>query len=65
MRKLDKHFPGMKEKYTRTYGTVYELSSPNAKKLIEVVRLNRSAVQENVQGQRDSFESGRMLCVSE
>ena len=30
---LDKHFPGMKEKYCARYGNAYELSSPNAGKL--------------------------------
>jgi DNA repair photolyase len=30
---LDKHFPGMKEKYIRRYGNAYELPSPNAKEL--------------------------------
>ncbi len=30
---LDKHFPGMKEKYIRCYGNAYELPSPKAKEL--------------------------------
>lgn len=30
---LDKHFPGMKERYIKQYGNAYELSSPNAKEL--------------------------------
>ena len=30
---LDKHFPGMKERYIRTYGNAYELPSPKAKEL--------------------------------
>ena len=30
---LDKHFPGMKEKYIRRYGNAYELPSPNSKEL--------------------------------
>lgn len=30
---LDRHFPGMKERYIRTYGNAYELPSPNAKEL--------------------------------
>ena len=30
---LDKHFPGMKEKYISRYGNAYELSSPKAKEL--------------------------------
>ncbi len=30
---LDKHFPGMKQRYTQRYGNSYELPSPNAKAL--------------------------------
>ena len=30
---LDRHFPGMKERYIRTYGNAYELPSPQAKEL--------------------------------
>lgn len=30
---LDKHFPGMKERYIKQYGNAYELPSPNAKEL--------------------------------
>ena len=30
---LDRHFPGMKERYIARYGNAYELPSPNAKKL--------------------------------
>ena len=33
---LDKHFPGMKERYIERYGNAYELSSPNAKLLREI-----------------------------
>ncbi len=32
-RKLDAHFPGLKEEYIRRYGNAYELESPNGKKL--------------------------------
>lgn len=35
---LDRHFPGMKEKYMRTYGTQYILGSPNGKYLMELFR---------------------------
>ena len=35
---LDKHFPGMKEKYIRRYGNAYELPSPNAKELTLVLK---------------------------
>ena len=31
---LDKHFPGMKERYIKSYGNAYELPSPNAKELM-------------------------------
>ncbi|MDC7293202.1 radical SAM protein [Butyrivibrio sp. DSM 10294] len=30
---LDKHFPGMKERYIRQYGNAYELPSPNSREL--------------------------------
>jgi DNA repair photolyase len=30
---LDKHFPGLKDRYIKTYGNAYELPSPNAKTL--------------------------------
>ena len=33
---LDRHFPGMKERYIRRYGNAYELPSPNAGKLSEI-----------------------------
>ena len=33
---LDKHFPGMKERYIKRYGNSYELPSPNAGMLKEV-----------------------------
>jgi DNA repair photolyase len=35
---LDRHFPGLKERYIRTYGTAYELLSPNAGRLETVFR---------------------------
>ncbi len=35
---LDKHFPGMKDKYIKTYGNAYELPSPNTKELKELLR---------------------------
>lgn len=37
-RALDKHFPGLKEKYIQTYGNAYELLSPNYKKLYQIFR---------------------------
>lgn len=33
---LDRHFPGMKERYISRYGNAYELPSPHAKELTEV-----------------------------
>ena len=36
--KLDKHFPGMKERYIYTFGTRYECSSPNNPRLYEIFR---------------------------
>ena len=33
---LDKHFPGMKEKYVRRYGNTYELPSPRAGELTKI-----------------------------
>jgi len=33
---LDKHFPGMKERYIKTYHNAYELPSPNAKELTAI-----------------------------
>lgn len=33
---LDKHFPGLKAKYIKTYGNAYEIGSPNRKKLLEL-----------------------------
>ena len=41
---LDRHFPGMKERYIRRYGNAYELPSPNAEQL---TRLFRKICEEN------------------
>lgn len=35
---LDKHFPGMKERYIRAFGEQYECPSPNARRLGEIFR---------------------------
>ena len=32
--KLDRHFPGLKERYIRTYGNAYELPSPRERELL-------------------------------
>ncbi len=36
--KLDEHFPGMKQKYIRTFGNAYECDSPNNARLFEIFR---------------------------
>ena len=36
--KLDEHFPGMKTKYKRIYGTRYELNSPQTRKLEQLMK---------------------------
>ncbi len=33
---LDRHFPGLKEKYIRRYGDAYMLDSPNSRELMEL-----------------------------
>ena len=33
---LDRHFPGLKERYIRTYGNAYEIPSPNSKQLMKL-----------------------------
>ena len=33
---LDRHFPGLKERYIRTYGDAYELPSPNSARLMRL-----------------------------
>ncbi len=35
---LDKHFPGLKQRYIRTYGNSYELPSPYAKELTAIYK---------------------------
>ncbi|MDE5802409.1 MAG: radical SAM protein [Lachnospiraceae bacterium] len=37
-KKLDEHFPGLKQKYIKTYGDAYELPSPNSKALYRLFR---------------------------
>ena len=36
--KLDEYFPGMKERYIKTYGNAYELPVPQEKGLMQLVR---------------------------
>ena len=35
---LDKYFPGMKQRYIRKYGNAYELPSPNARELMNIIQ---------------------------
>lgn len=35
-RALDRHLPGLKEKYARVYGNAYELNSPNNRQLMRI-----------------------------
>ena len=35
---LDRHFPGLKQKYIRTYGNAYELPSPDSRELMDLFR---------------------------
>ena len=37
-KKLDEHFPGLKQKYIKTYGDAYEIPSPNSKALYRLFR---------------------------
>ena len=36
--KLDEHFPGLSDRYIRTYGDAYEVPSPNSKELLRVFK---------------------------
>jgi len=36
-RQLDRHFPGLKQRYIRTYGNAYELPSPNNPELMPLI----------------------------
>lgn len=35
---LDKHFPGLKERYIKTYGNAYEVSSPDSGRLMQLFK---------------------------
>ena len=37
-KQLDKYFPGMKEKYIKTFGNAYEVPSPNNAKLMAILK---------------------------
>lgn len=43
---LDRHFPGLKERYARCYGNAYALPSPNAKALSDI--LHRVCSEHNI-----------------
>ncbi|WP_298533741.1 radical SAM protein [uncultured Methanobrevibacter sp.] len=47
--KLDKHFPGLKEKYIKTYGNSYGIASPNQKELMKIFykRTNENKIMNN------------------
>ena len=36
-KKLDEHFPGMKQQYIRSFGNAYEISSPDQQALMELI----------------------------
>ena len=36
-KKLDEHFPGLKDRYIRSYGNSYNIESPNHKKLMTII----------------------------
>ncbi len=40
---LDRHFPGMKERYIKRYGNDYNIPSPNAKSLMSLLRITCQA----------------------
>lgn len=40
--KLDEHFPGLKEKYIKNYGTAYSIPSPNNQKLMDIFKKRTS-----------------------
>ena len=35
---LDRHFPGLKEKYIQTYGNSYEIPSPDSNRLFQIIQ---------------------------
>lgn len=48
---LDKHFPGLKEKYIRFYGNQYEINSPNNAKLMRLFhkRCEENKIMHNIE----------------
>ncbi len=49
-KKLDEHFPGLKERYIRVYGNAYEIPSPNSKRLTEIfqTKCRKNGIMYNV-----------------
>ncbi len=49
-KQLDRHFPGLKEKYIRTYGNSYEIASPNHTKLMRLInsRCEELSIMHNI-----------------
>lgn len=39
---LDKYFPGMKNKYIRTYGNAYDCHGPNNERLLDLWDFNKT-----------------------
>ena len=54
-KKLDEHFPGLKERYRRTYRNSYGIKSPNNKKLMKIFlqRTDEHGIMNNIE---DIFE---------
>jgi len=53
--KLDEHFPGMKERYIRSYGNSYELASPRGRELMGLFN-SRCRQNKIVYGNKKIFE---------
>lgn len=57
---LDKHFPGLKERYIRLYGNSYEVSCPNSKELMKL--FHRICQENNMMGTpEECFEFMRTI----
>ena len=51
--KLDQHFPGLKQRYIKTYGDAYEITSPRAGELMEL--LNRTCERYGMERDREKI----------
>lgn len=51
-RQLDRHFPGMKERYIRTFGNRYEVNSPRNRELMQLFRetCERAGIMHDIHG---------------